>query len=49
VVLKGLEVGSHTESYFHMGNGYLLALTAEAPNDETLASLRAVIQEVRIP
>ena len=49
VVLKGLEIGSHTESYFHMGNGYLLALTAEAQNDETLASLRSVIQEVRLP
>ena len=49
VLLKSLEVGTHTESYFHMGNGYLLAVSAEAPNEETLALLRAVIQEVRLP
>jgi hypothetical protein len=49
VLLRSLELGSHTESYFHMGNGYLLALSAEAPNEEALALLRAVIQEVRLP
>lgn len=49
VLLKGLEIGTHTESYFQMGDGYLLALSAEAPNEEALALLRAVIQEVRLP
>ena len=49
VLLHGLEVGTHTESYFHMGNGYLLALSAEAPDEDTLAVLRAVIREVKLP
>ncbi len=49
VLLKGLEIGTHTESYFQMGNGYLLALSAEAPTEEALALLRAVIREVRLP
>jgi hypothetical protein len=49
VLLKGLEIGTHTESYFQMGDGYLLALSAEAPNEEALALLRAVIWEVRLP
>lgn len=49
VLLKSLEIGTYTESYLQMGNGYLLALSAEAPNDETLSLLRAVIQEVKLP
>ncbi|HYQ48487.1 MAG TPA: hypothetical protein VEP69_05435 [Thermodesulfovibrionales bacterium] len=49
VLLKGLEVGSHTESYIHMGNGFLLALTAEAPTGEALSRLRTVIAGVHLP
>ncbi len=49
VLLKGLEIGTHTESYFQMGDGYLLVLSAEAPTEEALAQLRAVIREVRLP
>ena len=49
VLLKGLEIGTHTESYFQMGDGYLLAISAEAPTEEALAQLRTVIQEVRLP
>jgi hypothetical protein len=49
VLLRSLEIGTHSESYFHMGNGYLLALSAEAPNEEALALLRPVIQGVRLP
>lgn len=49
VLLKGLEIGSHTESYIHMGNGYLLALTAEAPTGEALSRLTTVIRGARLP
>jgi len=49
VLLKGLEIGTHTESYFQMGDGYLLALSADAPTEKALAELRVVIQEVRLP
>ncbi|NJD56235.1 MAG: hypothetical protein FIA94_07515 [Nitrospirae bacterium] len=49
VLLKGLEIGSHTESYIHMGNGYLLALTAEAPTGESLSRLRMVINGACLP
>jgi hypothetical protein len=49
VLLRGLEINSHTESYIHMGNGYLLALSAEAPTGKALEQLRAVIRDARLP
>lgn len=49
VLLKGLQVSVHTEAYIRIGNGYMLAITAEAPNDDALAVLKAVIQEAVIP
>jgi hypothetical protein len=49
VLLKGLGIGVYSEIYIHTGNGYMLALTAEAPNESTLSSLRAVIQDTNIP
>ena len=49
VLLKGLEINSHTESYIHMGDGYLLALTAEAPTSEAMEQLREVIHGARLP
>jgi hypothetical protein len=44
-----LQVSVHTEAYIRIGNGYMLAITAEAPNDDALAVLKAVIQEAVIP
>ncbi len=49
VLLKGLALGAHSEVYIHTGNGYMLALTAEAPSEAVLALLRAVIQDTNIP
>ena len=49
VLLKELQINSHTESYIHMGDGYLLALTAEAPTSEAMEQLRAVIHGARLP
>lgn len=49
VLLKGLELGTHSEVYIHTGNGYMLALTAEAPSEAALSLLRAVMQDANIP
>jgi len=49
VVLKGVQVGANSEAYIHVGNGYMLALTAEAPDDAAYAILSAVLRGATIP
>ena len=49
VLLKGVQVGVNSEAYIHIGNGYMLVLTAEAPNDAAYAILSAVIRGAIIP
>ncbi len=49
VLLKGLGINVYSEVYVHTGNGYMLALTAEAPSDAALSALRPVIQDADIP
>ena len=49
VMLKSLGIGVYSEVYIHTGNGYMLALTAEAPNESALSLLRTVIEDANIP
>ena len=49
VLLKGVQVGVNSEAYIHIGNGYMLALTAEAPDDAAYAILSAVLRGAIIP
>lgn len=49
VLLKDLGIGAYSEIYINTGNGYMLALSAEAPNEAALSLLRAVIQDANIP
>ncbi|MDP2156118.1 MAG: hypothetical protein Q8K68_00215 [Nitrospirota bacterium] len=49
VLLKGLGIGVYSEIYIHTGDGYMVALTAEAPSESVLSSLRAVIQDANLP
>lgn len=49
VQLQSLGIGVYSEVYIHTGDGYLLALTAEAPNEAALSSLRTVIHGANIP
>jgi len=49
VQLKSLGIGVYSEVYIHTGDGYMLALTAEGPNEAALSSLRTVIQGANIP
>ncbi len=49
VVLKGLQAGVFSEVFFHIGDGYLLALTADAPDSDAYAVLQAVVQGAIVP
>ena len=49
VALKGLQVGVYSEAFIHVGKGYMLALTAEAPDSAAYLVLRTVLQSAVIP
>jgi len=49
VAIRAAAKGKVSESSFHIGNGYLLALSAEAPNEAVLSTLGNVIRAAEIP
>lgn len=49
VTIRATAKGKISESSIHIGNGYLLALSAEAPTEAALSTLSAVIRVAGIP
>lgn len=46
---KASASGKVARAYIHLGNGYMLALEAHAPNDKVLSTLTSAIENADIP